>query len=59
MPMDVLFPPGRKIERNVERVKKTLHPFDALSSLKKTHSMVDLGEIIARTTELVFSLPAV
>ncbi|KAL8717014.1 MAG: hypothetical protein Q9225_005702 [Loekoesia sp. 1 TL-2023] len=59
LPMDVLFPPGRTIERNVQRVKRTLYPFDALSSLKDTYQTSDLGELISRATELVFSLPSV
>ena len=59
LPMDVLFPPGRRIERSVERVKKTLYAFDASSSLKETYDASDLGDMISRATELVFFLPSV
>ncbi|KAL9030772.1 MAG: hypothetical protein Q9196_001150 [Gyalolechia fulgens] len=59
LPMDVLFPPGRTITRNVERIEKNLHAFDAMSSLKKTYEISDLGEIISRATKLVLSLPSV
>ena len=58
LPMDVLFPPGRRIERSVERVKKTLYAFDA-SSLKETYGASDLGDMISRATKLVFFLPSV
>jgi phosphoribosylformylglycinamidine synthase len=59
LPMDVLFPPGRIIERSVERVKKTLYSFDATSSLRATYNESNLGGMISRATELVFSLPSV
>ncbi|KAI4168848.1 MAG: hypothetical protein LQ343_006061 [Gyalolechia ehrenbergii] len=59
LPMDVLFPPGRIIERSVKRVEKNLPSFDAMSSLKKTYQASDLGEIISQATKLVFSLPSV
>jgi phosphoribosylformylglycinamidine synthase len=59
LPMDVLFPPGRRIERSVERVKKTLYTFDASSSLKETYNVSDLGDMISRAIELVFFLPSV
>ncbi|KAL8936199.1 MAG: hypothetical protein Q9216_005052 [Gyalolechia sp. 2 TL-2023] len=59
LPMDVLFPPGRTIERTDKRVEKSLHDFDAMSSLKKRYQISDLGEIISRAIKLVFSLPSV
>jgi phosphoribosylformylglycinamidine synthase len=59
LPMDVLFPLGRRIERSVERVKKTLYAFDASSSLKETYDASDLGDMISQATKLVFFLPSV
>ena len=37
LPMNVLFLPGRRTERKVARVKKTLYAFDASSSLKDAY----------------------
>lgn len=59
LPMDVLFPPGRRIEQTVERVTRTFPAFDAATSLKKAYSVPNLGEMISQATKLVFSLPAV
>lgn len=59
IPMDVLFPPGRTIKRSVERVKKSLRPFDASASLNEVYNISALSDMISRATELVFSLPAV
>ncbi len=59
LPMDILFPPGRKMERSVERVKKTLTAFDAASSLREKYGEDDIGAMISQATELVFSLPSV
>lgn len=59
LPMEFLFPLKRKIERHVGRVKKSLHPFDASSSLKETYGVSTLSDTISRATELIFSLPAV
>lgn len=59
LPLDVLFPPGRRIERSVERVKKTLYAFDASSSLKEKYGISDVGDMISQATKLVFSLPSV
>ncbi|TPX11757.1 uncharacterized protein E0L32_007494 [Thyridium curvatum] len=59
LPMDVLFPPGRTMERTVDRVKKNLQPFDATASLKETHGVSGLKDSITKATELVFSLPSV
>jgi phosphoribosylformylglycinamidine synthase len=57
--MNAFFPPGRRRERNVETVTKTLKPFDAATSLKERHGTSNLTEMITQATELVFSLPAV
>jgi phosphoribosylformylglycinamidine synthase len=59
LPMDVLFPPGRRIERAVKRVTRTFPAFDAATSLKKVYSLSNLGDMISQATKLVFSLPAV
>ncbi|KAL9099322.1 MAG: hypothetical protein Q9163_005161, partial [Psora crenata] len=59
LPMDVLFPPGRRIERRVERIEKTLGAFDASLSLKEAYDSSDLGDMISRATKLVFFLPSV
>lgn len=59
LPMEVLFPPGRTVKRSVERVKKSLHPFNALASLQETYNTSGLSDMISRATQLVFSLPAV
>ncbi|KAI4086745.1 MAG: hypothetical protein LQ344_007314 [Seirophora lacunosa] len=57
--MEVLFPPGRTVNRSVERVKKSLRPFDASASLKETYGISELSDLISQATQLVFSLPAV
>ncbi|KAI0126261.1 CobB/CobQ-like glutamine amidotransferase domain-containing protein [Xylariales sp. AK1849] len=59
LPMDVLFPPGRRISKEVQTVKKNLRPFNALDSLKGQHGTTDLGGMVSKATELVFALPAV
>lgn len=59
LPMNAFFPPGRRRERNVETVTRTLKPFDAATSLKEVHSVSTIPDMISRATELVFSLPAV
>ncbi len=59
LPMEVLFPPGRTITRSVQKVKKSLRPFDAATSLKEIHSISSLSDLISQAIQLVFSLPAV
>ncbi|KEY75140.1 hypothetical protein S7711_01591 [Stachybotrys chartarum IBT 7711] len=59
LPMDVLFPPGRRISKDVQTVKKNLRPFDAAKSLREQHGLTDLSAMIKKATELVFSLPSV
>ncbi|KAL8836728.1 MAG: hypothetical protein Q9170_002792 [Blastenia crenularia] len=59
LPMNVLFPPDPKTKRVVDRVTKNLHSFDAASSLQNIYGVSSIGDMIARATELVFSLPAV
>ncbi|KAK5636953.1 hypothetical protein RRF57_012665 [Xylaria bambusicola] len=59
LPMDALFPPGRKQERVDKTAKRNLKPFDSASSLKEKHGASNLSEMITQATRLVFSLPAV
>jgi phosphoribosylformylglycinamidine synthase len=57
--MEVLFPPGRRMQRSINKVEKKLQPFDAAASLKETYKTSDMGEMISRATELVLALPSV
>lgn len=59
LPMDTLFPPGRKLERNVESIKKNLLTFDAAATLEKKYGALDISQAISHATENVFRLPAV
>lgn len=59
LPMDALFPPGRKLERIVESTKKNLIAFDAVASLEEKYGVLDVSQAITRATENVFRLPSV
>lgn len=59
LPMDALFPPGRKLERTVESVKKNLSPFDAAATLEEQYGALDISQAISHAVENVFRLPAV
>jgi phosphoribosylformylglycinamidine synthase len=59
LPMNVLFPPGRRVAKDVKRVPKNLKPFNATESLRKQFGSLDTGALIAKATELVFNLPSV
>lgn len=59
LPMDALFPPGRRQERVVESIKAPLAPFDAATSISEKYGLSDKTEVISKATELVFSLPSV
>ncbi|KAI1812127.1 CobB/CobQ-like glutamine amidotransferase domain-containing protein [Poronia punctata] len=59
LPMDALFPPGRKQERVDKTVQRNLQPFDSASALKERHGATNLTEMVTQATRLVFSLPAV
>ncbi|KAI1314204.1 CobB/CobQ-like glutamine amidotransferase domain-containing protein [Xylaria venustula] len=59
LPMDALFPPGRKQERVDKTANRDLKPFDSASSLKEKHGASNLTEMITQATRLVFSLPSV
>ncbi|KAI1823247.1 CobB/CobQ-like glutamine amidotransferase domain-containing protein [Xylaria intraflava] len=59
LPMDALFPPGRKQERVDKTAGRTLQAFDSASSLKAIHGVSSLSEMITEATRLVFSLPSV
>ncbi|KAI1183849.1 CobB/CobQ-like glutamine amidotransferase domain-containing protein [Nemania serpens] len=59
LPMDALFPPGRKQERTDKTANRSLRAFDSASSLKEKHGCSNLTEMITQATRLVFSLPSV
>ncbi|KAH7311545.1 CobB/CobQ-like glutamine amidotransferase domain-containing protein [Stachybotrys elegans] len=59
LPMDVLFPPGRRISKNVQTVKKNLRAFNAAKSLEEQFGLTELSAQVKKATELVFSLPSV
>lgn len=59
LPMDALFPPGRRQERMVDTLKKSLPAFDAARIISEQYGLSDRIPVIAKATELVFSLPAV
>ncbi|KAI0008784.1 CobB/CobQ-like glutamine amidotransferase domain-containing protein [Xylariaceae sp. FL0662B] len=59
LPMDVLFPPGRRISKDVQKVRRNIRPFNAAESLKTQHGTSGLTEMISKATELVLSLPSV
>lgn len=59
LPMDALFPPGRRQERVVESIKAPLVPFDGVASISDKYGLSSKTEVISKATELVFSLPSV
>ncbi|KAI1282657.1 CobB/CobQ-like glutamine amidotransferase domain-containing protein [Xylaria sp. FL0933] len=59
LPMDALFPPGRKQERTDKTASRDLKAFDSASSLKEKYGVSNLTEMITQATRLVFSLPSV
>ncbi|KAI5467810.1 CobB/CobQ-like glutamine amidotransferase domain-containing protein [Mariannaea sp. PMI_226] len=59
LPMDVLFPPGRRMAKDVQTVQKTLQPFNAANSLTEQFNISGLTEMVTKATELVFKLPSV
>ncbi|KAI0443275.1 CobB/CobQ-like glutamine amidotransferase domain-containing protein [Xylaria telfairii] len=59
LPMDTLFPPGRKQERVDKTANRSLEAFDSASSLKEKHGVSNLTEMITQAARLVFSLPSV
>lgn len=59
LPMDALFPPGRRQERVAERIKKPLSTFNAVTAITEKYNLSDRTEMITKATELVFSLPSV
>jgi phosphoribosylformylglycinamidine synthase len=59
LPMDALFPPGRKQERTDKTANRALKAFDSASSLKGKYGASGLAELITQATRLVFSLPSV
>jgi phosphoribosylformylglycinamidine synthase len=59
LPMDVLFPPGRRMSKEAKKIARQLRPFDAAQSIQEQYGTADLGGKVAKATELVFSLPSV
>ncbi|KAK6075777.1 phosphoribosylformylglycinamidine synthase [Seiridium cupressi] len=59
LPMDALFPPGRRLEKNVQTLHRTLSPFDPAASLNERFGVSDVAGAISKATELVFTLPSV
>ncbi|KAL5872366.1 phosphoribosylformylglycinamidine synthase [Pyricularia oryzae] len=59
LPMDTLFPPGRKQTRKDDTVKRNLTKFDSAASLEEKYGSLKTGEAIAKATELVFKLASV
>ncbi|GAW25447.1 putative phosphoribosylformylglycinamidine synthase [Rosellinia necatrix] len=59
LPMDALFPPGRKQERADKTANRALKPFDSATSLKEKYGVSNLTDMITQATRLVFSLPSV
>ena len=59
VPMDLLFPPGRRIKKDVATVPKNLTPFNAVESLQSQYGVSTIGDMVSKATELVFSLPSV
>lgn len=59
LPMNALFPPGRKQERVDKTANRDLKAFDSAQSLKEKCGASGLTEMITQATRLVFSLPSV
>lgn len=59
LPMDALFPPGRRQERVTETIKKPLAAFDAAAAITEKYGLSDRTAMLTKATELVFSLPSV
>ena len=59
LPMDVLFPPGRRISKETHTAQKNMQPFNAPDSIKEKYGTTDLTSMVTKATELVLSLPSV
>ncbi|KAG7119597.1 phosphoribosylformylglycinamidine synthase like protein [Verticillium longisporum] len=60
LPMSALFPPGRRLQRVVERRELDLPTFNAVASLKSALSdTASNADLITAATERVFRMPAV
>ncbi|KAL8358660.1 hypothetical protein RB601_009851 [Gaeumannomyces tritici] len=59
LPMNALFPPGRKQVRTVQTVKRNLKAFDSGASLEAKYGTLTRGEAVTKAAELVFTLPSV
>lgn len=60
LPMDALFPAGRRLERTVETRKLALPPFDAAASLRAVCGAdAPISSLISEAVERVFQMPSV
>ncbi|KAK2623769.1 hypothetical protein QTJ16_006950 [Diplocarpon rosae] len=59
MPMSLLFPQGRKLDRNVISSKPILTPFDARQALIDAYPQFPEHDLLKKAVERVFRLPAV
>ncbi|KAI9047257.1 hypothetical protein LZ554_008710 [Drepanopeziza brunnea f. sp. 'monogermtubi'] len=59
MPMSLLFPKGRKLDRIVKTRKPVLTPFDAREALINAYPQFPEHDLIGKAIERVFHLPAV
>lgn len=59
LPMDVLFPPGRRISKEAHTAQKNMRSFNPPDSLKEKYGTASLTDMVTKATELVLSLPSV
>ena len=59
LPMSLIFPKDRKLERVVESMKPALHPFHPVEALQKAYPNLTENELLRKAIQRVFSLPAV
>ena len=57
--MKALFPPGRKLHRVVQSRKLHYPRFDPVSTLKEEYGALEIGGLVAKATERVFTMPSV
>ena len=48
LPMDALFPPGRRLEKNVQTVARQLTPFDPVAALQEKFNISGVKEVITK-----------
>ncbi|KAI0998195.1 putative phosphoribosylformylglycinamidine synthase [Podosphaera aphanis] len=59
LPMSILFPKDRKLERIVETIKPNICSFDACKALTDSFPMIHEHDLIKKAVERVLRLPAV